>query len=324
MSGANRLSAFGRSNSWLAGVDATYQTSRFRGDKSFLAGVWGLATRRADLTSGDRTAAGVKIDYPNDLWDIAFTYQRVGDHFDPSLGFVPRVGIQNFRLSANFQPRPKRWNIRQVFLEQSLQVVTGLHGPWQSYRYFLAPVNWRFESGDRLEYNFVPTGEQLTAPFEVSDGVLIAPGAYHWRRQRFEVETASKRRLKAQITWWTGGFYNGTLDQVMVAAAWNPTALVTAEISAEHDIGRLPAGRFVSDVLGGRVRLNVSSDLQAQSYVQYDTSSHSVGLNTRFRWTFRPQGDLFVIYNHNIRDLEDRWRLESNQLLFKCQFAFRR
>ena len=28
--------------------------------------------------------------------------------------------------SANFQPRPDRWNIRQIFLEQSLQVVTDL------------------------------------------------------------------------------------------------------------------------------------------------------------------------------------------------------
>jgi hypothetical protein len=44
---------------------------------------------------------------------------------------------------------------------------------------------------------------------------------------------------------------------------------------------------------------------------------------TRVRWTFRPVADLFVVYNHNVRSLLDRWRLDSNQLLVKVQYAFR-
>ena len=45
----------GRSGSWLAGADVNLQTSRFRGDKNFAVGVWGLATGRDDL-GGDATA----------------------------------------------------------------------------------------------------------------------------------------------------------------------------------------------------------------------------------------------------------------------------
>ncbi len=59
------------------------------------------------------------------------------------------------------------------------------------------------------------------------------------------------------------------------------------------------------------------------SYIQYDTESDLLGSNTRLRWTLRPQADLFVVYNHNIRSLEDRWQQESNQLLVKLQYAFR-
>lgn len=58
--------------------------------------------------------------------------------------------------------------------------------------------------------------------------------------------------------------------------------------------------------------------------LQYDTITDSVGVNTRLRWTFRPEADLFVVYNHNIRSLVDRWRLDSNQLVMKVQYAFRR
>ena len=44
---------------------------------------------------------------------------------------------------------------------------------------FTAPLNWRFRSGERLEFNVVPTGERLDAPFEVADGVTIAPGTHN-------------------------------------------------------------------------------------------------------------------------------------------------
>ena len=57
--------------------------------------------------------------------------------------------------------------------------------------------------------------------------------------------------------------------------------------------------------------------------VQYDTESESVGTNTRLRWTFRSVADLFIVYNHNVRSILDRWQLASNQFLVKVQYALR-
>ena len=77
-----------------------------------------------------------------------------------------------------------------MFFEFRNSLVTDLDGQWESYRVFMAPVNWRFESGDRVEVNWTPTGERLIAPFEVSPGVVIPPGSYHWTRYRLEAGTA--------------------------------------------------------------------------------------------------------------------------------------
>jgi len=52
-------------------------------------------------------------------------------------------------------------------------------------------------------------------------------------------------------------------------------------------------------------------------------SSAGSATNTRLRWTFRPVADLFIVYNHNIRSIVDGWRLDSNQLLLKVQYAWR-
>ena len=312
----------GRSGSWLAGGDATYATSRFRGNKNFLAGVWVLAAGRDDL-GRDANAYGFKVDYPNDLWDIQLTAKRIGHNFDPSLGFVPRRSVYLYNGQINNRTRLSRGPIQQLFHEFIPSLATDLSGNWESYRVFIAPVNWRFRSGDRFELNANPTGERLVEPFEIAGGVTIAPGAYHWMRYRVEVGTAQKRRLYAQVTWWFGDFYDGELDQLLWTGAWNPTPLFTLEFSGERNIGRLPSGHFTQTLVGNRLRVNVSPDLSVASYIQYDTDSNSVGVNTRLRWTFRPTGDLFVVYNHNIREMLQRWQLDSNQLLVKLQYALR-
>jgi len=321
----------GRTGSWLAGPDLTYQTSRLRGDKNFQVGVWALTLGRDGLR-GDRTAAGVKVAYPNDQWDIALKYSRVGDAFDPSLGFVPRTGVHLASLGVNWQPRPQRpigpLRIRQCFWENEVSVVAGLSGTWQSYRYFMAPINCRLESGDRFEFNIVPTGERLNQPFDLASNVAIAPGAYRFMRFRLEGGLATKRRFSAQATWWFGRFFDGYLDQYELTAVWRASALFIAELNGERDVGRMPGGRFVQDVVGTRLRLNVSSDLALTSFLQYDAESASFGTNSRLRWTFSPLGDLFVVYNHNLqtRDVlsgQSRWAFASNQLLIKAQYAFR-
>ena len=108
------------------------------------------------------------------------------------------------------------------------------------------------------------------------------------------------------------------------------------QLTGEHDIGRLPEGNFDATLVGIRGLVNISPDLNLSSFAQYDTESRTAGSNTRLRWTFKPAGDLFVVYNHNLVDyrhslmgpnhnLDDSsstWRLESNQLLVKVQYAF--
>ena len=313
-----------RTGSWTAGADYTYSTSRFRGNKNLRAGVWGLATGRDELLGslGDRSAAGFTVEYPNDEWEMALTGKRIGREFDPSLGFVPRTAVMLYEAEASNRIRTTR-RLQQLTHEMRASVATELSGRWESYSVSATPINWRFSSGDGIEMSVEPTGDRPATAFEVADDVLIAPGPYRWMRYSLETSTAQKRRLYAEASWSFGGFYDGTLDQFEVEATWNPAALVTLELSAERNIGRLPSGDFSVSLVGSRLRVNVSPDLSVASYVQYDTESDSIGVNTRFRWTFRPVADLFVVYNHNIQSVLDRWQQDSNQLIVKLQYAWR-
>ena len=312
-----------RDGSWMSGGDFTFQTTRFNGDKNFIIGAWGMFTGRADLRD-DKSAYGIKIDYPNDKWDVAAIYSRIGADFEPSLGFVPRKGVHYMRLGLTYAPRPEWPWLRQMFHEFYGTYIRNLDGTWQSYSVFTAPINWRLESGDRLEINARPVGENIIIPFNIAKNVTIPAGEYHFMRYRLEAQFAAKRRLNGEVSWWFGSFYDGSLDELELQINWNPTALLGFEFSGVRNIGRLPWGNFEQTLAGLRVRFNVNSDLQLNSYLQYDTDSRTLGLNARVHWIFSPLGDVFLVLNQNTtRNLTQRWMLRSQQFLLKFRYNFR-
>lgn len=311
-----------RGSSWTSGVDFTYQTTRFQGNKNFLVGVSGMYTERMDL-EGDPSALAFKVDYPNDIWDLALTYLRIGDAFDPSLGFVPRRGIHSWRVGMTFAPRPAWKWLRQMRNQLFFFYITDLKGDWESYRVFTAPINWRLESGDRIEVNYMPRGERLIEPFGIANDISIPKGDYHFTRYRLETALAAKRKVNGQLSWWFGTFYEGQLNEFEASLNWNPASILTFEFIATHNVGRLPFGDFDQTLLGLRVRFNASPDLQLNSFIQYDTDTKSLGINARIHWIFLPQGEVFLVINHNTLDGLERWELINQQVLLKARYNFR-
>jgi hypothetical protein len=309
------------SQAWTTGVDFTYQTSSLRSNKNFLIGTWGMVNNREGL-EGDKTAVGFKIDYPNDLWDWFIQYRRVGDAFDPSMGFVARRGIYSYEGKADYMPRPDSKLVRQYRFQFRPSLYTDLEHHWESYQVSLTPLNVSLESGDGFEFNLESQGEFLKDPFEISDGVIIAPGGYHWMRYQMEASTASKRAINGMASYQFGGFYGGRLDQIDLRLNWRVMSILVLEFMYENNIGRIPAGDFNKDLMAVRTELNISSDLNLSVFVQYDNESNTVGTYSRFRWTFAPLGDVFIVYKHNIQaDLADRWQQDQNQIIVKLTYG---
>ncbi len=311
----------GKNSIWLLGTDFVYQNSKFLGDKNFMFGLWGLYNNNPQLT-GDKSAVGLKFDYPNDLLDIALKVKRIGDAFNPSMGFVPRKGVVMYSLGADYMPRPERFSIRQFFFESNFSLVTNLQNEWESWEIFTAPFHFLLESGDRFEFNINPQGENLDKDFEIEDSVIIKKGAYDWMRYRLELETASKRKINGQITYWFGSFYDGNLDQIIVDINLRPLSNLNLGLNYEKNIGSLSLGEIDQTLIGTKIQYSFSPDFEFTSFIQYDNESKSIGTNSRLRWTFSMLGDLFIVYNHNVKRIEKRyWQYESNQLIVKLSYG---
>lgn len=312
----------GRSNSWQAGIDFIYKTSRFQGNKNFLVGGWALVNNREGL-GNDSTAWGFKIDYPNDLWDISLTSKRIGADYDPSLGFVPWRGIYKMNFDVIYKPRPKWPWLRQMFNEFFTQAVWDLRGEILQWRIFTAPINWRLESGDRVEFNIVPYMERLPESFEIAPDVYVSAGKYNWWRYRLELQSASKRRVTTKVSWWFGTFYDGRMDQYQAEISWKPSHHLNLALEGERDKGSLPSGNVDIQLARARINLFLSPNLQIISYLQYDNLTKSLGMNTRLRYTYRSLLDIFIVYNRSWLEIYNTFRPQLNQFFVKIQYAWR-
>jgi hypothetical protein len=326
----------GRSESWSAGADFTYRTSELAGgDKILNVGAWGLINRREGL-EGDRSAFGFMIDYPNELWEFSISSVRIGDGFDPSLAFVPRSGVHIWGLGGAFKPRPAWSLVRRMTHEVDFVLVnTQDNSEWESYAAEIRPLHWRFESGDNITFDMVLEGDRPPEEVEITDEVAVPEGEYEWKRYGVAFWGADKRALGGRIRYEWGDYYNGNLRTLEASVLFRPSALLTLEILAERNTGEVsileegseevvPAD-FIEQVYGTRIILNLSPNLQVSTLTQYDTESRELGSNNKLRWTFHPNGDVFIVYNHNlIRTLNDpRWLFESNQVPLKIQYSWR-
>jgi hypothetical protein len=198
-------------------------------------------------------------------------------------------------------------------------------GKVESWRLFTAPVNWEFNTGDRVEFNWVPTFERLFVPFEIADGVKLPAGGYRFTRYRAEVETAPKRPVQAFATWWFGSYFSGHADETSAQVLFKLAPHFQAGVTVDQTFARLPQGHFVARVWALRADYAFSPFFTVANFIQYDNESRNVGLQSRLRWILRPGNDLFLVFNQG-------WEQQIGGLTFrrvgtrvtgKVQYTFR-
>jgi len=294
----------GVSDNWLGGLDAVWRTSTLFGDKNFAVGGWWSRTG-GDPPEGDPGGRpdgwGFKVDYPNDLWDYALVVKTFGDSLDPALGFLPRPGVRFYRTGLSFRPRPSGgfWDgkVRQFFFELYPTYITDHSGEVESWEVFTAPFNVESPAGAHLEANWIPTFERLDVPFEVSPGVIIPEGAYHFTRYRAEASTRPDRAIQGGGAVWFGDFYDGRLTQIEGFTRYaERSGHLQLEVDGLHIQGDLPEGDFISRLWQLKTAYSFSPDLVLSLYGQYDSLSRNIGVNARMRWTIHPGADLYAVW----------------------------
>lgn len=313
----------------LAGVDFVYQTSRFRGRENFLAGFWYLYNWN-DLPGTHREAYGVRLDYPNDLWDINTAYNYFGDAFEPGLGFITRQGVRNYNLGISYQPRPEKgWigeQVRQFIFEFRTHFFWRLNRELETRRIFLTPINIRMESGERIQFGIIDNFDSLVEDFEVSENVIIPAAPYRFTQYQLQLETASYRPWSFRTEYNFGEFYSGRYRDLKGTINFRIKGNFNFSFNFELARGVLPQGTFDERVFELKADFFLNPDLGIMNYFQYDTISGNLGINSRLRWIIRPGNEVYLIYTRSWQKIWDpisRFEPTDSKGVFKVTLSIR-
>jgi uncharacterized protein DUF5916 len=246
---------------------------------------------------GDNDSYLGHAEYAGDRYGATLEYLKVGDNFNPEVGFVRRDDFKRSFVSTRFSPRPKSIKrVRQFTWQASLEYILNGAGAVES-RQQTGLFSTEFENSDRLSTSVNRNYELLVLPFRIPGGSTVPIGGYDFSDFQASYALGQQRRVSGTISVQDGHFYNGNILALGFTGA---RVSVLKQWSAEPAISinrvELPSGDFTTSLLRLRSDYAFSPRRFVSALVQYNTADRSFSSNFRFRWEYRPGSELFVVY----------------------------
>src|SRR5204863_8259832 len=80
-------------------------------------------------------------------------------------------------------------------------------------------------------------------------------------------------------------------------ARMEPVANLFVEPGLSLNWVDIPQGKFLANVVTSRVSYMFTPRTFVSALAQYNSKNHTVSVNARLRWEYRPGSDLFVVYS---------------------------
>ncbi len=284
----NPLDPYNRSG----GVDAKFVFFRNLNLRGYYAKTWTTGLH------ADNTALGGRLTFANNWFNIYAGHGITQKNFNSEMGFVTRIDDQPTIFQFTFTPRPHLWDIRELDLGAFLT-----HDPNTAgkliYKEATASLRILFNSSAEIDsFPYDVTYQFLGQPLSVYKNISIPPGGYRFTAHSLSYASAGSHRVTFTGSEQWGGYYTGRLNSAIVTAQYRPNAHLAVAVNDTLNSFRLTQGNFDIDLAGLELSYAFNRFVNLTTFVQSDTAqTQAVSANIRLRYTFRPDSDLYVIYN---------------------------
>jgi len=267
-------------------VDAHFAESRSPGNPS------GAGGRGSDV--------GASLSYRSNWLDGIIERRKTGPNFNPEVGFIERTDSNELYADLNFKIRPEVPGVRELQFEGFILHAPDTHNQVQTQEW-QNTFRGEFNNGAYTDDDIVDVFTQrITSPFHIYKNVFIPSGVYCFTRHQLTYGSGQDRRFTYNFFERFGGYYRGTLNEFRAQGNYRATTKFSISAAETWDRFRLPLQNGNFSVLLASLQANYSFTrfLTFTSLVQMDTSStQAISTNLRLRYNYRPDSDLYVIYN---------------------------
>jgi hypothetical protein len=236
------------------------------------------------------------FDYGADRYGAHVEYLKVGDNFNPEVGFVARGDFRRTFLTARFSPRPKASRaIRKYTWQGNFDYFVNGSGVRET-QIATAHFNLELNNSDQLTIDGTQDYELLQRPTTIL-GVTVPAGGRDFFNVLSSYAFGAQRRVSGTLSLQAGQFYDGTLTAVGFSTA---RIEVLKQFSFEPTIS---INRFVTPETAATTTLyrtradyGFSPLMFASALLQYSSADRAFSSNLRFRWEYRAGSELFLVY----------------------------
>ena len=262
----------------------------------------------------DRSARGLRFNFPNDPWSGSLSYREFGVSYDPAVGFSRRNSFRRVEPRIRFSPiLEKSSTIRELKWEVSFENLMSLQWKKLTQNIRLTPLSIRFESGDEISYQIIRNFERLEYDFNIlgDNSIVIPVGNYtNWSHQ-IELETANYRKIVYGIELKTEGFWSGNRTEYENELIFRPFPGINLNLGYIHSRVNLREGNFKTNLVRFLGDFDFTPFISFSSNIQYDDISENIGMNNRFKYTITPGSDIYFVYNHNWFNDDGKYKTSS-------------
>ena len=274
----------------LLGVDTTWNLF-----ENVQAGTYYARSDTPGVSGNDGSYRGY-FRYVHDRYGFETERLKVGEAFNPDVGYVPRPDITRTDVLARFSPRI--YAVRSLRrLEWNAEVDRYVNGHDQlETRVSSGTFRIEFNNSDQLQFTARNDYEFVTVPFRVSGGPRVSVGVHEFNEGVVQYDAGSQRRVSGRLTLTAGEFYSGHRQQAEYSGRVKASSQLAFEPRVLVSHISLLEGTFTTKLFGARTTYTITPRMFVSGLTQYNSSLNTLETNIRWRWEYQPGSDLYVVY----------------------------
>lgn len=236
-------------------------------------------------------------------WNWSFSYQDIGQNFNPAVGFVPRVNFKRINPDVSYLFYPKSRLINR-------------HGPKLEFEAYwneeIGQTDRDINPGYLIRFNSL-SELQITQrnryiylfrdfdPTRTGGDRLLAGTDYTNKTIQVEYKSNPRNVFNINLDAETGQYYTGNFSRFTSEMGVRMGYLANISMNFNYARIRLPKPQNDADLIlvGPRIDLTFSKKVFWTTFIQYNNQIDNLNINTRLQWRYAPVSDFFLVYTDN-------------------------
>ena len=154
--------------------------------------------------------------------------------------------------------------------------------------------------------------------------MTIPAGDYSFLQHAISYQNPRNAAFAYKIGYVKGPFYSGDSDQLIINTSWRPVPSLNVGFDLNQYWIRLKEGRFKTSLALARLDFSFNPNLGVANFLQYDTISKNIGLQSRLYWIIKPGNEVYLVFNQEWKgNVLDRFEALRSDLRAKLNYTFR-